>query len=167
MRAAGLAACVLLGSPQPAQAAARPKVPYWHVWTDTDGQTHQTMCELQDFSLQSISPPASPQWLDRMKAGDATVVVTVLPAGWTGPWHENPGPQWIVPLSGHWFVETTDGTRTLMGPGEMSFGEDQDAKPDARGHQGHLSGAVGNDPAVLMIVQVATPPTVNSPCHLQ
>jgi hypothetical protein len=140
-------------------------VPYWHVWTDADGKTHQTRCELQNLDLQSINPPAAPQWLDRMKTGDTTVVFSVMPVGWTGPWHENPKPQWLVPLSGSWFVETNDGKRTVMGPGDISFGEDQDAKPDARGHQGHLSGTVGNDPAVLMIVQLVSRPIVNSPCH--
>jgi hypothetical protein len=28
-----------------------------------------------------------------------------------------------VPLSGRWFVETMDGTRVQMGPGEASFGK--------------------------------------------
>jgi len=83
-----------------------------------------------------------------MKAEGATVILTVQPVGWTGPWHEDPKPQWIVPLSGRWFVETTDGRRTEMGPGEISFGEDQNTRPNARSdHQGHLSGTVGNEPA--------------------
>ena len=42
---------------------------------------------------------------------DATVFVTVLPVGWIGDWHENPRPQWIIPLSGRWFVELMDGVR--------------------------------------------------------
>ena len=61
---------------------------------------------------------------------------------------------WIAPLSGCWFVETTDGMRVEMGPGEVSFGGDQDAKPDAEGRKGHRSGTVGEVPAVLMIVQL-------------
>jgi len=50
---------------------------------------------------------------------DATVFVTVLPVGWIGDWHENPRPQWIIPLSGRWFVESMDGVRVEMGPGEI------------------------------------------------
>ena len=78
--------------------------------------------------------------------------MTVLPVGWIGDWHENPKPQWIIPLSGRWFVESMDGQRVEMGPGEISFGEDQNTR-NVAGKQGHLSGTVGDEPAVLMIVQ--------------
>jgi hypothetical protein len=63
-----------------------------------------------------------------MKGDGATVIITVLPVGWTGPRHENPKLQWIIPLSGRWFVEMLDGKRTEMGPGDVSFGEDQNSK---------------------------------------
>ena len=66
----------------------------------------------------------------------ATVLVVVQPVGWVGEWHENPKPQWIIPLSGRWFVETMDGKRVEMGPGEVSFGGDQNTKPDAQGARG-------------------------------
>jgi hypothetical protein len=88
----------------------------------------------------------------------ATVLFTVLPVGWIGDWHENPKPQWIVPLSGRWFVETMDGTRVEMGPGDISFGEDQNTRRDSEGRQGHRSGTVGNEPATLMIVQLQETP---------
>ena len=86
-------------------------------------------------------------------------VFTVLPVSWVGTWHENPKPQWIIPLSGRWFVETMDGLRVEMGPGEVSFGEDQNTKVDAQGRKGHLSGTVGDAPVVLMIVQSEKTPT--------
>jgi hypothetical protein len=41
-----------------------------------------------------------------------------------------------------------------MGAGEISFGGDQNAKPDSAGRQGHRSGTVGDAPAVLMVVQL-------------
>lgn len=146
---------------------ARPTFSYWHIWTDNKGMSHQTKCELHNFVLKSINPPASPQWLDRLKAEGATVIVTVQPAGWTGPWHEDPKPQWIIPLSGRWFVQTMDGQREEMGPGEVSFGEDQNTKPDAKGNKGHLSGTVGNQASVLMIIQLKDRPTINEPCHFE
>ena len=37
-----------------------------------------------------------------------------------------------------------DGQRVEMGPGELSFGEDQGTKRDAKGRHGHLSGTVGD-----------------------
>ena len=150
----------------PAQADP-PAVGYWHVWTDARGESHQSRCELRDFALKSMEPPASPQWQDRMDATGASVIVTVQPVGWTGFWHENPKPQWIIPLSGRWFVQTMDGKRVEMGADEISFGEDQDTKPNADGYKGHLSGTVGDAPAVLMVVQTAGEPTIGQPCRFK
>jgi hypothetical protein len=52
-----------------------------------------------------------------------------------------------------------------MGPGDVSFGEDQNTKPDGNGHKGHLSATVGNEPCVLMMIQLKNSPTVNQPCR--
>jgi hypothetical protein len=115
------------------------------------------------FVLKSMKPPANPQWQGEKTTGTMTTLVTVQPVGWIGAWHENPKPQWIIPLSGRWFVEAMDGTRVEMGPGEFSFGGDQNCtKKD--GKQGHISGTVGDDPAVLMIVQLDDAPAPASPC---
>ena len=142
-----------VGGPRPAEDTP-PKLPYWHVWTDDDGMTHQTRCELSTFRMQSMGGRAAPQWNDFLVTSGATVLIASLPVGWIGDWHGNPKPQWIVPLSGCWFVETTDGTRVEMGAGEISFGGDQNAKPDSDGREGHRSGTVGDSPAVLMVVQL-------------
>ena len=144
--------------------ASKPRAPYWHVWTDTDGVSRQTRCEMTQFDLASISPPATPQWLGAKSTATATIFVTVLPPDWVGDWHENPRPQWIIPLSGRWFVQTQDGQRVEMGPGEASFGEDQGTRP-IDGRKGHLSGTVGPDPCVLMLVQLEDGPRPASPCR--
>lgn len=161
-----------LSSSNQAAAASNPSsepptIAYWHVWTDEHGTSHQSRCQIENFISKSISPPASPQWLDQMQQSGATVVFTVLPVGWVGTWHENPQPQWIIPLSGCWFVETMDGHRVEMGSGELSFGEDQNTKPNAQGHQGHLSGTVGDSPCVLMIVQLQEKSTINQACRFR
>lgn len=132
-----------------------PKLVYWHVWTDEAGVSHQTQCELTNFEQQSIAEGTQPQWNNRLLTSETNIMFTVLPVGWLGEWHENPQPQWIVPLSGKWFVETMDGTRVEMGAGEVSFGGDQCTRSDANGHQGHLSGTVGDEPAVLIIAQLS------------
>jgi hypothetical protein len=142
----------------------KPRIPYWHLWTDERGVSRQTRCTLTEFDLKSMKAPADPQWQGRRTTGEMTVMVTVLPVGWIGIWHENPKPQWIVPLTGRWFVESMDGQRVEMGPGEISFGEDQNTR-ETDGRAGHRSGTVGDEPAVLMIVQFETPPTGASPCR--
>ncbi|WP_013334688.1 cupin domain-containing protein [Gloeothece verrucosa] len=137
----------------------QPILDYWHVWTDEQGISHQSRRQIQNFKLKSIADSASPQWIAQFKQKGATVVFSVLPVGWTGIWHENPKPQWIIPLSGRWFVETMDGQRVEMGAGDISFGADQNTKEDSQGRKGHLSGTIGNEPAVLVMIQFdETPP---------
>jgi hypothetical protein len=121
---------------------------------------------MTEFEKAAIAPQAVPQWIGAKTKDAATVFVTVLPAGWIGDWHENPKPQWIIPLSGRWFVESMDGRRVEMGPGEISFGEDKNTRTVA-GKQGHLSGTLGDDPAVLMIVQFEAPAPLASPCRFR
>ncbi|MEO5732820.1 MAG: hypothetical protein ABIN96_09105, partial [Rubrivivax sp.] len=118
-----------------------------------NGVSHQRQCHLTDYTLSSVGP-ADPQWNDKQPTVSSTVVFTVQPVGWVGDWHENPAPQWIVPLSGRWYVESMDGQRVELGPGELSFGQDQGCSTDADGRTGHRSGTVGDEPAHLMIVQM-------------
>ena len=113
----------------------------------------------------SVSPAAtSSAWAPLRSRAFRWLWLGVL-VGWIGIWHENPKPQWIIPISGRWYVETMDGQRVEMGPGDVSFGEDQNTKPDANGHKGHLSATVGNEPCVLMMIQLKNSPTVNQPCR--
>jgi hypothetical protein len=146
--------------------SAKPAIRYWHLWTDADGVSHQAQCVMTEFELKSMQPPADPQWQGTRLSGRMTTLVTVLPVGWIGTWHENPKPQWIVPLSGRWFVESMDGTRVEMGPGELSFGGDRNCR-EFDGKLGHRSGTVGDAPAVLMIIQLEDALAPTSPCELR
>jgi hypothetical protein len=141
----------------------KPRVQYWHLWTDAVGVSHQQQCALSEFVLKSMQPPAEPQWQGTRTSGAMSMLVTVQPVGWVGTWHENPKPQWIVPLSGRWFVESMDGKRVEMGAGEISFGGDQNCR-DVSGRRGHRSGTVGDVPAVLMVVQLDAAAAPSSPC---
>ncbi len=142
----------------------RISIPYWHLWRDTDGVSHQQRCEITDFELKGVGP-ADPQWNNAQPRSEATTVFTVQPVRWVGDWHENPAPQWIIVLSGRWWVEAMDGTRVEMGSGELSFGEDQGCVMDAAGRKGHRSGTIGSEPAVLMTIQLHVPPR-QRPCHM-
>lgn len=146
-----------------ASGSERPRTGYWHLWTDSDGTSRQTWCEITRFEQRSMGG-AAPQWNDAMARGEATVVFSVQPVGWVGDWHKNPAPQWIVPLKGRWWVESMDGQRIEMGPGELSFGEDQRCVAGSDGRIGHRSGTVGDEPAHLMIVQLHVEPTAAA-CH--
>ena len=138
---------------------AKPSMPYWHVYTDADGVSAQVRCQLTDFTFKGVGPGVSPQWNDKMDPVKAGVTFTVLPVGWVGEWHENPKPQWIAVLTGRWFVETMDGHRVEMGPGELMMGEDQNTK----GGKGHRSGTVGHEPCTMIVTGLDVTPTVNQP----
>ena len=146
------------------EAGSKPRVPYWHLWRDAAGVSHQTQCALTRFELKGIGN-AAPQWNNKHETVSSTVVVTVQPVGWVGEWHENPAPQWIVVLSGRWWIESMDGTRIEQGPGEFSLGEDQGCAEGPGGRKGHRSGTIGDQPAVLMTVQLHQEPRA-TPCHI-
>lgn len=131
----------------------QPSIPYWHVWTDSQGMSHQSQGLVQGLEMNVISTGASPQWIGERTSGAMTQLFTVLPPGWEGDWHENPAPQWIVPLQGRWGVETMDGQKVEMGPGMVSFGADQHTK-ERNGQRGHRSWTVGDSPAVLLLIQL-------------
>lgn len=134
-----------------------PTVTYWSVWADKTGATHQTHCGIHDLKFVEFAPPAAPQWAKPMETPSKRQQLAVLPVGWQGAWHKNPSPQWIIPLAGRWYVESTDGKRVEMGPGEMAYGGDQNAK-EVNGRIGHQSGAVGKEPVAQLIVQLDQAP---------
>jgi len=145
-----------------AQSPAPQPVHYWHVWVDSGGTTHQSQCEFKNFSPRE---GVEPTFANKLQEKPDHVVIVQFSKGWVSTaWHENPVPQWIVPLSGRWFVETMDGHRVEMGPGDVSLGEDQGSKPDAAGHIGHMAGTVGNASATLMIVQLDQKVNLNVAC---
>lgn len=143
--------------------SVKPRVAYWHLYTDEHGVSCQRRCAFTEFDRRSISAPASPQWIGCRTDGSMSTLLTVLPVGWIGEWHENPHPQWIIPLSGRWFVESMDGQRIEMGPGELSFGADQGTR-ERNGRKGHLSGTVGDVPAVLWLIQLEQGSAARLPC---
>lgn len=133
-----------------------PRVPIYSLWTGTDGLSHIDTSELAGFGLRSIGGGADPQWLRPFPGQVKGVSFAVLPVGWVGEWHESPAQQWVVPLSGRWFIETQDGARVEMGPGDIHFGQDQGTK-DQDGTTGHRSGQLGEEPCVQLLVQFEEP----------
>jgi hypothetical protein len=128
---------------------------YWHMWTDETGRSRLSRRNLASSSLDvnSFLQGKEDTWTSRPQAlGNGKVIFITLQPGKSLEWHENPQPQWIVPVKGSWFVETMDGLRAEMGPGDLSLGEDQNTTT-FNGKKGHRSGALGDEPCVLMLVQ--------------
>ena len=138
-------------------AELQPGFHVWYVWRDHQGVSHQKKEWLDDFKLTTFIQGMASVWQSGPREDARNIVFLTLMPGQEYDWHENPVPQWIVPIVGRWFVTTMDGMRVEMGPGEISFGADQNCRLiDSR--QGHLSGAVGSEPAVIMLIQVGSDP---------
>jgi hypothetical protein len=89
-------------------------------------------------------------------------MMTVFSVGWTGDWHENPKPRWILFLSGRWFLESMDGQGRNGARRALVRRRPERERGGAR--KGHLSGVVGDEPAVRMLIQFETAPPGPSPC---
>ncbi len=90
------------------------------------------------------------------------MLFAALPGGWVGQWHPSPHPQWVIPLRGRWFLETQDGSRVEMGPGDIHFGQDLETARRRR-DRGHLSGTVGDEPCLQVLIQFASSPAAPTP----
>ena len=134
-------------------------VKFWRVWVNDQGESCQSLHSLSGHQQSVFAQGAAPIWSAVHYKGNAKLITLILMPGEIGDWHENPMPQWIVPLRGRWSVETMDGVIIEMGPGDISFGGDQGTTHG----KGHRSWAVGQTPAELLLIQVPEPPPWN-PC---
>ena len=129
-----------------------PSMPFWQMVPGAGGGSTIEQQTLEDFLRQSVSGDAAPIWMRQFQGEVKAVWFNVLPVGWVGEWHPSPALQWVVPLSGRWFIETQDGKRIEMGPGEIHWGEDL-AVEGAGDAMAHRSGQLGELPCVQMMVQ--------------
>lgn len=135
------------------------RLPYYNMWTDQDGQSRLDVALMQAFGQKSMGGGAAPQWVRPFPGKVSAIQFAILPVGWEGDWHESPAPQWVIPLSGRWFIETSSGQRVEMGPGDLHFGQDQDTE---RG-RGHRSGTIGQEPCVQIMIQFKENPAAQAP----
>lgn len=128
----------------------KPTISYYHVYTDNEGISRQRLRYLTNFKEKSMGGNSGAQWNNELMQGATNIIISELPADFDGDWHENPQPQWIIPLTGGWWVETMDGKRVEMREGDLSFGADQ----GTNGKKGHKSGVLDGKPCRMMIVQL-------------
>lgn len=139
--------------------AERPPVlPFLHMWTGADGGSRIDLSRMTGFGQKSVGGGADPQWMRPFPGEVAAINFAILPVGWVGDWHESPKPQWVIPLRGRWFIETMDGNRVEMGPGDIHFGQDQDTT-DGKGHR---SGQIGDEPCFQIMIQFAKSPAAQT-----
>jgi len=129
-----------------------PLVPFLEMLNTRDSLTTIRDRQLSGFVQQVVSSGAAPIWMREFKGVVKAIWFNVLPVGWVGDWHPSPSLQWVIPLSGRWYIKTQDGTRTEMGPGDIHWGADLglQAIPWSKGH---FSGQLGDIPCVQLMIQ--------------
>ena len=80
-------------------------IKFWRVWVNEQGKSCQNLHLLAGHKQSVFADGAAPIWSALHYSGIAKVVTLILMPGEIGEWHENPIPQWIVPLRGRWRVE--------------------------------------------------------------
>ncbi|WP_343528934.1 hypothetical protein [Sphingomonas sp.] len=130
-----------------------PQMPYLSLFTDDQGRSRLGMCTMDGFVPSVIGGKTDALWQRSLPTDVVGVKYLVMPVGWQGAWHESPAPQWVIPLSGRWFLESAAGERIEMGPGDLHWGQDLNTT-DGRGHR---SGQIGEEPCVLLMLQFASP----------
>jgi hypothetical protein len=134
---------------------------YYQLYASDDGTTHFGEWKMTGFDLQAYS--SKPQYVRSDFGGEPTkLVFTELAAGLEQPLHSCPAVQFVVTLSGSWYVKTTDGTKFEFKPGDVLF-QDNTKNSPANTPPEHFSGVIGDEPCQQMIVQLSRPPQVNEP----
>ena len=134
-----------------------PKLPYWRLFTGEAGFSSVAASLLGGFAEQSVGGRAAAMWMHAVPGTVDAVWFAILPVGWVGEWHESPMRQWVVTLSGRWFIETQDGLRIEMGPGDTHWGADLGTR-QVNGNHGHRSGQLGDEPCAHLLVQFCALP---------
>ena len=119
---------------------------YWHNWSDENGTTHLTECTFSNWTYENYLPPSDPLYTN-VKGASSNVLLTKLPANWSGPWHKDPVPQLVFFIHGIGKWKTMDGSEIILKPGDVYFGNDQNST------KGHESYNVGNSSLILALIQ--------------
>ncbi|MBM3223691.1 MAG: hypothetical protein FJZ47_07825 [Candidatus Tectomicrobia bacterium] len=106
------------------------------IYTGTDHQTH-----FQDLDVEAFSALAA-------QVGSGPVRVNQGPARSAMDFHNAPRRQYVVVMSGQMEIEIGDGTKRVLGPGDVLVAEDLTGK-------GHITRAVGEQPRVSLAIPLA------------
>ena len=79
----GLLAVAAPVVPPDARASPRPApfATYTHLWTDKHGATHQARCRLTRFTMKSVNPPDTPEWVNTFAAKPRKIAFVIQPPG--------------------------------------------------------------------------------------
>jgi hypothetical protein len=106
-----------------------------HFFTGKDGQTHFDEITTETGNGVKLLPVVSAE----LHHGGPGSVTTP---------HVAPHRQYVITISGHGELESSDGTKVQVGPGTIEFAEDLTGK-------GHVTRSIGNNDRVTLWLQLA------------
>ena len=121
------------------------KMKYTRVYADAEGESHLEDVEVE-LKPTDFAPPAPPLNLSPFTPAKRFGFLHASP-GWSGDWHPAPKRQICFYLAGEVEGEASDGEVRRFGPGDVVLLEDTVGK-------GHRSRVVGNQEAVMAVVQL-------------
>ena len=121
------------------------QVTYYRVFTDAGGESHVETITVEQ-SLAQAAPPAAPFYVSSDSPAKKYRFYTFEP-GWVGELHPAPTRQFLSLMSGEVEMETTDGTVTRLGPGDLVLLEDTTGR-------GHVTRNIGRGYAMFFVIPV-------------
>ena len=95
-------------------------ISYHHMYVDSDGNTRiKRDCSFGELVKKGYA--GTPQYVRDFKGAFDVKTVVVTQQFGPNPWHYCPSPQFVVTLSGQWYIETGDGDVIVMSPGDVLY----------------------------------------------
>jgi hypothetical protein len=124
----------------------RVRVKYTRLYSDAEGESHFEDKKVK-MEEMNFAPPALPLKLSEFFRSSNFTFLSADP-GWFGDWHPAPKRQFMIYIQGEIEAESSDGEVRRFGPGSVTLVEDTTGK-------GHRSRVIGNEEAILAVVQLA------------
>ena len=144
-----------------AEAPLEGIISYHHMYVDAEGNTRiKRDCSFGELIKKGYA--GTPQYVRDFKGAFNVKTMVVTQQFGPNPWHYCPSPQFVVTLSGQWYIETGDGDIIVMTPGDVLYQDNTKDHPLAReGTRAaqHYSGVVPDTgPCNQLVIQVDTVP---------
>ena len=99
---------------------------FTRMWISSDGHTHLQDCTIQNMTRSPLPGGKVSQYVRDLKGvvDPTQLIFTQFPAKADNPWHQCPTAQFVIPMSGSWRVNTSDGDWLDMGPGHVLYQDD-------------------------------------------
>lgn len=132
-----------------------PTIEYVNLWQDKAGETHLSVCELNEFDLGVFYKNSDKSYMATNLMPTKDYVLNIFPKKWFGDWHTAPSQQWIITLTGTMFIRASDGSVVELPPGSFAFNNDMNSPI---GHQSGVSETSAKGTASAIFVQVTRLP---------